>query len=162
MTNKARLLRAIAGVLGAVALVVLGTSALAAAAKKGKADSSRLHLAVTHSAGGFDFTAGGGTDKVLGAVVVTYKLRPLATPKGTIKVTVPKARLWASNGRLSGSASADLTIIDAKGDAKLTNGKCSVPQGTSGQRGHSEIGTFTGTGNASTGQYTLVTNGTYK
>jgi hypothetical protein len=113
MTKKARLLRAIAGVLGAAALLVLGTSALAAAARKGKADSSKLFLAVTH-------------------------------------------------GTLSGSASADLTIIDAKGDAKLTNGKFSLTKGTSGQRGHSEVGTFTGTGNAMTGQYTLVTKGSYK
>jgi hypothetical protein len=162
MTKKARLLRTIAGVLAAVALLVLATSALAAAAKQGKRDSSKLYLAVTHTAGGFDFTAGDGTDKVLGPVVVTYKLKPLVTPRGTIKVTVPKARLWASNGTLSGSASADLTIIDAKGDAKLTHGKFSLTKGTSGQKGHSEVGTFTGTGNVTTGQYTLVTKGTYK
>jgi hypothetical protein len=162
MIKKARSLGAMAGVLAAVAVLVLGTSALAAAATNGKADSSKLYLAVTHTAGGFDYTAGDGTDKLLGPVVVTYKLKPVATPKGTIKVTVPTARLWASNGTLSGTASADLTVIDAKGDAKLTNGKFSLSKGTGGQSGHSEVGTFTGTGNLTTGQYTLVTKGTYK
>jgi hypothetical protein len=162
MINKAHSLKPIAGVVAAVALLALGTSALAAAAKTGKADSSKLYLAITHTAGGFDYTAGDGTDKILGPVVVTYKLKPVATPAGTLKVTVPSARLWASNGTLSGTASADLTVIDAKGDAKLTNGKFSLGKGTGGQSGHIEIGTFAGTGNLNTGQYTLVTKGTYK
>lgn len=162
MIKKAHSLRPIAGVVVAVALLVLGTSALGAAPKKGRADSSKLYLAVTHTGGGFDYTAGDGTDKILGPVVVTYKLKPVATPKGTIKVTVPSARLWTSNGTLSGTASADLTVIDTKGDAKLTNGKFSLGRGSGGQRGHSEVGTFAGTGNLNTGQYTLVTKGTYK
>ncbi len=160
MIRKAHSLRAIAGVLAGAALLVLGTSALAAATK-GKADSSKLHLAITHAAGGFNYSAGDGTDKVLGPVVVTYKLKPVARGN-KIKVTVPKARLWVANGTLSGTASADLTVIDAKGDAKLTNGKFSLTKGTGGQRGHSEVGTFTGRGNVNGGVYTLVTKGTYK
>ena len=161
MINRARSLRTIAGVLAAAALLVLGTSALAAVPKKGRADSSKLHLAITHTAGGFNYSAGDGTDKVLGPVVVTYKLKPVARGN-KIKVTVPKARLWVANGTLSGTASADLTVIDAKGDAKLTNGKFSLTKGTGGQRGHSEVGTFTGKGNVNGGVYTLVTKGTYR
>jgi hypothetical protein len=154
--------RAIAGVLAAVTLLVGGTSALAAAAKNGKADSSKLYLAITHSAGGFNYTAGDGTDKVLGPVVVTFKIKPLPTSKGTIKITVPKARLWVSNGTLTGTASADLEVTDAKGNAKLTNGRFSLSKGTGGQSGHSEVGTFTGTGNLNSSLYTLVTKATYK
>ena len=160
MVKKAHSLKAIGGVVAGVALLVLGTSALAAATK-GKPDSSKLHLAITHAAGGFNYSAGDGTDKVLGPVVVTYKLKPVARGN-KIKVTVPKARLWVANGTLSGTASADLTVIDAKGDAKLTNGKFSLTKGTGGQRGHSEVGTFTGRGNVNGGVYTLVTKGTYK
>jgi hypothetical protein len=160
MIKRAHSLRAMVGVLAGVALLVLGTSALAAATK-GKADSSKLYLAITHTAGGFNYSAGDGTDKVLGPVVVTYKLKPVAMGK-KIKVTVPKARLWVANGTLSGTASADLTVLDAKGDAKLTNGKFSLTKGTGGQRGHSEVGTFTGRGNVNGGVYTLVTKGTYK
>jgi hypothetical protein len=162
MIKKAHSLRAIGGVLAAVALLVLGTSALAATAKGGKPDSSKLHLAITHAAGGFNYTAGDGTDKILGPVAVTYKLKPIAMRNGSIKVNVPKARLWVSNGTLSGTASANLTVTDSKGDAKLTNGKFSLGKGTGGQSGHSEVGTFTGTGNVNGGVYTLVTKGTYK
>jgi len=162
MINRARSLRTIAGVLAAAALLVLGTSALAAVPKKGRADSSKLHLAITHTAGGFNYSAGDGTDKVLGPVVVTYKVKPVPMSNGTIKVTVPKARLWVSNGTLRGTASADLTVTDSKGDAKLTNGKFSLTKGTGGQRGHSEVGTFTGKGNVNGGVYTLVTKGTYR
>jgi hypothetical protein len=161
MIRKALSVKAIAGVLTAGALLVLGTSALAITAHRGKADSSKLYLAVTHTAGGYDYTAGDGTSKVLGSVVVTYKLKPVAS-KGTIKVVIPKARLWVSNGTLSGTASGDLTVTDSKGDAKLSNGTFSLSKGTGGQSGHSEVGTFTGTGNINTGQYTIVTKGTYK
>jgi len=162
MIKKPRSLRALAGILAPAALLVLGTSALAAAAKNGKADSAKIYLAVTHIAGGFNYTAGDGSDKVLGPVVVTYKLKPIATSKGKFKITVPKATLWVSNGTLSGTSSADLTVIDAKGDAKLTNGRFTLNKGTGGQKGHSEVGKFTGTGSITTGQYTFVTHGTYK
>lgn len=162
MIKKAHSLSAVAGVLTAGGLLVIGTSAIAVAANKGRADSSKLHLAITHSAGGFNYSSGDGTDRLLGPVVVTYKLKTLGTTTGKIKVTVPKARLWTSNGTLSGTASADLTVTDSKGDAKLTNGKFSLTKGSGGQSGHSEVGTFTGTGNINGGVYTLLTKGTYK
>lgn len=162
MIMRAHSLRAIAAVLAAVALLVLGTSAHAAGAKTGRADSSKLYLAITHTAGGFNYSAGDGTDRLLGPVVVTYKLKPISTRNGKLKITVPKARLWVSNGTLSGTASADLTVTDSKGDARLTNGKFSLTKGSGGQKGHSEVGTFTGTGNLTSGTYTLVTKGTYK
>jgi len=163
MINQARSRAAIVSMLVAVALLVLGTSALAAAGKsKGKPDGGPIFFAITHTSGGFEYSAGDGTDRILGPDAVTYKIKPLPTSTGAIKVAIPKTTVWVSNGTLSGTASATLNVTDAKGDATVSNGKFSLTRGTGGQKGHTYTGTFSGKGNVMSGVYAITIKGTYK
>jgi hypothetical protein len=48
------------------------------------------------------------------------------------------------------------------GDATVSSGKVSLTKGTGGQKRHSFVGTFTGTGNAVSGVYVFNYKATYK
>jgi hypothetical protein len=159
MFKKTRALSATAVVV--CALLAMGATALAATGKKGKADSGIQHVAITHSSGGFNYSAGDGTDKLLGATAVTYKLKILNSGAGTFKVTAKPVVLYTATGTLRGTGSATVTA-DAKGNATVTNGKLRLTKGTGAQKGHSFIGTFSGTGSVVTGAYTFHYKGTYK
>lgn len=143
------------------ALLAMGATALAATGKKGKADSGLQHVAVTHSSGGFNYSAGDGTDKVLGTTAVTYKLKLTSSKPGTFKVTAKPVVLYTATGTLRGTGSATLTIATG-GAATVSNGKLLLLTGTGAQKGHSFVGTFSGSGSAVTGAYTFHYKGTYK
>lgn len=128
---------------------------------KGREGAAPWGRAETHTSGGVEYIAGDGTDKLFGATAVTYKLNVSANPAGTYKVTSKRVVLYTATGELSGTGSATL-IVGAKGSATITDGKINLTKGTGALKGHSLVGTFTGSGNAVSGTYVFHYKGTYK
>lgn len=127
----------------------------------GRADGGTAYVAVTHTAGGFEYAAGDGRDKLLGAGAVTYKIKILTTTKaGTYKVSAKPVTLYTATGSLTGSTMGLLTI-GAK-DAATVKGTLKLTKGTGALAGHSWIGTVKGSGNVGTGIYVFKTKGVYR
>jgi hypothetical protein len=84
-----------------------------------------------------------------------------ATPTGTITVTTKPVVLFFKDGTMTGAATSKLTV-GMNGAATLTDGKLKAASGTGGEKGHSVIYTFTGTGSLTTSRYKINYKGTYK
>lgn len=156
-----RVISATAAGLGVAAMVaVAATGVLAKSA--GKADSATAWVAITHAAGKNQFAAGNVKDKVLGNGAVTYVINVGTGAKpGTIKV-VATVIVFTKTGSLSGNATATLTV-NSDGSGTFSNGKLNLTKGSGGQRGHSFVGTFTGSAKtAVTGPFVFHEKGTYK
>jgi hypothetical protein len=150
-----------------VAIVAIAINAISAgASSRGTKTSGTFYVAVTPQfKNGIEYVAGGGTDKLLGSIAETFTIKPLASTKpSTVIAKAIKVTLWTSTGTLTGTGSATLTItgMPKAGDATVSGGKVSLTSGTGAQKGHSFVGTFTGTGNAVSGDYTFNYKGTYK
>jgi hypothetical protein len=168
MTRRTRRsIAAITALLAASALIVLSAGSVGAKSA-GRVDTATAYVAITHTVGSganaVNYAAGNLTDKILGDGAVTYKLKVLANPSGTIHVNATKVAVFTSTGSLTGTASGTLTITNTPktGDATLSNGKVTLTHGTGAQKGHSFTGTFQGTGNVSSGIYKFTEKGTYK
>ena len=162
MGRRTRTISAIAGMIGACALVAITAATVGAKSKsKGKADSGVVYFAITHSAGGKEFAAGNDSDKLFGTGAVTYVVKISSATSGTFKITIKPTTSYYSNGTLTGTATATLTL-GAGGAATISNGKLTEAAGTGAQKGHSLTATFNGTGNATTGLYKVIYKGTYK
>jgi hypothetical protein len=159
MIRRTRSLAATVGALGAIALLSLVGTAIGAASK-GKTDSGTSYVAITHSAGGFEYTAGNNTDKILGVGAITYKLKLAPTTAGVYKVTANPVVAYSSTGSLTGTGSATLTVAKS-GAATITGGKLNLTKGTGSQKGHSLVATFKGN-STSASTYKFTYKGTYK
>jgi hypothetical protein len=160
MIRRTRSLAATVGALGAIALLSLAGTAIGAASK-GKADSGTSYVAITHTAGGYEYTAGNNTDKILGVGAITYKLKLGLSKPGVYKVTAKPVVAYSSTGSLTGTGSATLTVAK-NNTATITGGKLSLTKGAGSQKGHTLVATFTGTGNVAAGVYKFTYKGTYK
>jgi hypothetical protein len=163
MIKRTRAFSAIIGLLCVAALLATGASALAATGKsKGKADTGTSYVGTTHAAGGFSYLAGGNTDKLLGTGAVTFKVKTGTGSKpGTVTLTIKPVELFTATGALTGTGSATLTVVSTS-SVTITNGKLDLTKGTGSQKGHSLVGTYTGTGDPATGQYVFHYKATYK
>jgi hypothetical protein len=151
---------ATASLLVAVGLTVIGVSSVGAKSS-GKALSGTSYVAVTHLVGSTYYAAGNSTDTILGDGADTYTFKAgTGTKPGTIKISAPRVTVFRSTGSLFGTASGAETT-SASGAVTLT-GKLNLTHGTGGQKGHSFIGTFTGTGKTPLGPFVFHTKGTYK
>jgi hypothetical protein len=159
MTSLKRSLTAFAGLLAACATIAIGAGVVGAKTK-GRADSGTTYAAITHTVGNVQVAAGNVTDKVLGKGAVTFALTiGTGSKPGTIGVS-GKVTDYSSTGSLSGTDTADVTTSTS--GITFTNGKLRLTKGTGGQKGHSFIGTFTGTAKAATGPFVFHEKGTYK
>lgn len=152
-------------VLGAV--VVAGSAGFAVAgagaksAATGKADSGTAYVSIVHSAGGKAYAAGYETDKLFGGTTVSYVIKASAGPTaGSVEIKANPVTLYTKTGELVGTGSGVETFA-ATGDT-VTDGKLDLTKGTGAQKGHSFVGTFTGTENAKTDVFTFTYKGTYK
>lgn len=154
----------------AVKLTVAGLTALAVSAVSvatvqaigaGKPDSGTAYVAVTHSVGPTLYAAGNVTDKVLGPGAVTYTIRAgTGSMPGTIKITATRVTVFTATGTVYGT-SAGTETTNSDGTVSL-KGTLTLNHGTGAQKGHSFIGTFTGTGKTTTGPFVFHTKGHYK
>jgi hypothetical protein len=138
---------------------VLGVGG-AGASGAGKADSATLYVAVTHSVGSTLYAAGNSTDKLLGTGAITYKIKAGTGAKpGTIK-TSGTVTTYGTGGSLSGTTSGTETT-KANGTVVET-GKFDLNKGTGSSKGHTYVGTFSGTGKTAEGPFVFHVKGTYK
>jgi len=163
MNRLTRSAAAIVGVISGGAAIALGAPTVGAQSKPvgaGKPDSGVVYLAVTHTANGNEYLAGNSTDKLFGTGAATYVIKAMPTTPGPVKITANPVTLFFSNGTLTGTATATLTV-GAGGAATITNGTLTAANGTESQKGHSVTSTFHGKGSATTGTYTITYTGTY-
>lgn len=159
MSKSIRWFTAAAGLLASTALIAAGASSVGAKSS-GRADSGTVYFAVTHTVGSKQYAAGNSYDKLFGPGAVTYVNIAKATPTGTITVTTKPVVLFFKDGTMTGVATSKLTV-GTNGAATITDGKMKAAHGTGGEKGHSFIDTFTGTGNLTTSTYKISYRGTY-
>jgi hypothetical protein len=68
--------------------------------------------------------------------------------------------LYTATGSLTGTGSALVTV--AGNNEIIKNGKLSLTKGAGAQKGHSFVGTFTGTGSLTTNRFVFKYKGTLK
>lgn len=150
------------GVAGLAALMVSAVGvATVGATSAGRADRGTAYVAVTHSVGSTLFAAGTTTDKVLGPGAVTYSIKAgTGSTPGTVKITATRVTVFSATGSLYGT-SVGTETTNSDGTVSL-KGTLTLNHGTGAQKGHSFIGTFTGTGKKSFGPFVFHTKGHYK
>jgi hypothetical protein len=158
MSRNIRVL-ALAGVLAA-AFAALTITAGAKSASKGKATHGVVYAALVHTVGKTEDAAGLVNDKVLGQSAVEFALNvgqgsKTGSLKGTGTVIV-----FTPTGELSGKDS--VTINTTSTGVTFTGGKINLTKGQGLQKGHTFVGTFTGTAKSILGPYTFNEKGTYK
>jgi hypothetical protein len=148
-----------------IVLAAVGVS-VAASGRGGKPTSGTAYIGSTsRSSNNLIYAAGFNVDRVLGSGAVTFTIKPLASTKpATIRAQAKKVTLWTSSGSLSGTGTATIHITGQPktGDATVSGGKLKLNHGTGGQAGHSLVATFSGKGNAVSGQYVFHYKGTYR
>jgi hypothetical protein len=160
MTRRIRAAGVATAALAVSGLLAVGASAVAAA--PGKADSSTIYAATTTTAGGFDYAAGQGRDKLFGPIAITYKIKALPTATtGTFTITSNPVIEYTATGSILGNATATLTVGPG-GAETISNGKFSLTHGAGSLRGHTLKGTFSGTGNSTANMLVIQIKGTYK
>jgi hypothetical protein len=148
----------------ACALIAVG-AATVGAKSKGKSTNGTIYIGSNPRSGvGLLYVAGDVVDKVLGEGAITFTIRPIPNTSGTITAKALKVTLWTTDGSLTGTGSALLTITNMPktGDSTVSNGTVSLTKGTGAQKGHSFKATFTGSGNLTGAFYTFNYKGTYK
>jgi hypothetical protein len=147
---------ALLGLLSVAVAALVSTTAVGATA--GRKDTGVAYVAITHQVGSTLYAAGDTADKVLGSGAVTYTLKAGAV-KGAIKqhgsVTV-----WNVNGSLTGKVAGTETTTSSGSVTEA--GTLDLNKGTGADKGHSFVGTFTGTGKTVTGPFVFHTKGIYK
>ena len=149
-------------VMAAVLCVSVVTVASVGAATKGKtkSDSGTVFVGESHHVGSTLYEAGNFTSKVLGSGAALYTLKATGA-NGKVTVTAKHVTFYNGNGSLTGTGTATVTPTSAT-TATVTNGTFKLSHGTGALKGHSESGTFTGSGNPSTTEYVFHFTGTYK
>jgi hypothetical protein len=147
--------------LSATAAITALGAATVAAKSTGRPDSGTIYAAVTHTVGNVDYVAGTGTDKVLGSAAVTYsiKIGSSSTP-GTL-TTSGGVTVFTKTGELVGKTTSTATL-NSDGSVTFSKGTVKLTKGYGGQKGHSFIGTFTGSGKTATGPFVFHEQGTYR
>ncbi|HET8979612.1 MAG TPA: hypothetical protein VFN87_15725 [Solirubrobacteraceae bacterium] len=156
-----RSLTAGVSLIGALAVAIGG---VAGAAAKGRTERGVVHFAVVQTIGQTNVAAGAQSDSLFGQGAVVYRLHVLTTTSGKITIKIPKVTDFYSTGSATGSASATLTITNTpnQGDATVTGGVLKLAKGTGTHKGHTFTGTFSGSGNITSGMYTIQYKGTYR
>jgi hypothetical protein len=151
-------IRALA-LVGALVVAFAAFTITAGAAGSGKKDSGTIYTAITHTAGGYEYAAGNGTDKVLGTDAVTYKIKANVSATG-ISLKIPSIAIYTSTGVLSGTGTAKLAVSGTT--ETVSDGTFDLTSGSGAQKGHTYKGTFSGVGSTKTSQYVFHAKGTYK
>jgi hypothetical protein len=145
---------------GAIAAAFAAFTITAGATSKGKTTSGIVYAALVHTVGKTEDAAGLLNDKVLGQGAVEFALNVgEGTKPGSLKGT-GTVIVFTATGELSGKDS--VMINTTSSGVTFTGGKIDLTKGQGLQKGHSFVGTFTGTAKAITGPYTFHDKGTYK
>jgi hypothetical protein len=149
----------IAALVAALGLTVVGVATVGAKSA-GKSDSATAWVAVTHTVGPTLYLAGNTTDKILGKGAITYTVKAgIGAKPGTVK-TSGTVTVFSTTGSLSGSVQGSESTTSS--GSVTETGKLDLSHGTGAQKGHSYVGTYTGTGTSPTGPFVFHTKAIYK
>lgn len=152
---------AVAAVCVAGTAVGLGATGVGArTSARGKADSGTAYLSTNRVVGKVGYASATNSDKLFGASAVTAKYTLTPQSGGSLKLESKRAVLYTGTGALKGTLSATVTIAGTTETFK--NGKVNLATGTGSQKGHSFVGTFTGSGSSTNNEFTIKYKGTYK
>jgi hypothetical protein len=132
----------------------------ASSASKGKSTSGTVYAALVHTVGKTEYAAGLVSDKVLGKGAVEFALNVGEGTKAGSLEGKGSVTVFTATGQLQGTDS--VTINTTSTGVTFTGGKLNLTKGEGLQKGHSFVGTFTGTAKSIAGPYTFLDKGTYK
>lgn len=156
-----RRVAATSALLGSAALIALGAGAVGARTNTGgKADSGTAYASINHTVNNKQYGSANNTDRVLGATGITFTATLTSEAGGKLKLTGNPVVLYTRTGSLKGTLSATVTLSGTT--ETFSNGKINLLTGAGSQAGHSLVGTFTGSGDASKNEFTINYKGTYK
>jgi hypothetical protein len=159
MRRGARSFAVLASILAIGSIAAFAASAGATTKTKGKKDSGTAYVSIVHTVGNTEYAAGYTFDKLFGQTATTYATSVRNGPAtGTVVVTVKRLTLYTSTGTLYGTGIATDNLVTGA----ITDGKIDVTHGTGAQKGHTFVGTLTGSEDLKTGVYTFNYTGTYK
>lgn len=150
----------ILAVLGSLTLVAYGAASVAARPGAGRSDHGTAYASINRVAGGNQYGSGTNTDAVLGSSGITFTATLTSAGGGKLTLNIKKIVLYAKTGSLTGTGSATVTVSGTT--ETFSGGKLKLTKGAGSQKGHSLTGTFTGSGSASSNEFTLKYKGTYK
>lgn len=155
-----RRLAVLSALLGSTVLVAVGaTSVGARTSAAGRSDHGTAYASINHVVHNNEYGSAINTDAILGASAITFKAT-LTSAAGKITLNGNPVVLYSKTGSLKGTLSATVTLSGTT--ETFSNGKLNLTQGAGSQKGHSLVGTFTGTGDASKNEFTIRYKGTYK
>jgi hypothetical protein len=143
-----------------LAVGAAGVSGATAAAPKARKTTNTAYASIVRQEGSRLIAAGYFVDKVLGKGAVIYRVQAAAgdQPATTI-VTADPVTLYTAKGTLTGTGSATNTN-NPDGTATISAGKLNLTKGTGSLKGHTLVGTFTGT--FANNVFTFNTTATYR
>jgi hypothetical protein len=158
MTRNIRALAVVGALIAAFAAVTI--TAGAKSSSKGKATSGVVYAALVHTVGKVQDAAGLVNDKVLGKGAVEFALNVGAGSKPGSLSAKGTVIVFTATGELSGTDSVSINTTST--GVTFTGGKIDLTKGQGLQKGHTFVGTFTGTAKSILGPFTFQDKGTYK
>ena len=146
--------------LAAAGLIAFGAAAVGAKTSATKQDSGTAYASVNRTVGSTQYVGGNITDKVLGSGGITAPVTLTHVSGTKFKLSSGHAVLFTRTGSLAGTLSATVTVTGSA--ESFSNGKLSLTNGAGSQKGHSLVGTFTGSGSTTSNQFTINYKGGYK
>jgi hypothetical protein len=150
----------ISAMLGTVALVALGAASVAARPGAGKSDHGTAYASINRVVSGKEYGSATNTDAVLGPSAITFTATVTSAGGGKLTLNIEKLVLYGKTGSLTGTGTATVTLSGST--ETFSDGKLNLTKGAGSQKGHSFVGTFTGSGDVTKNQFTLKYKGTYK
>jgi hypothetical protein len=151
---------AVVAMVAAAAVAATAGAVTATTASKGKATRGVVYAAIVHTVGKTEDAAGLVNDKVLGKGAVEFALNVGEGTKPGSLAGTGTVIVFTKTGQLSGTDS--VTINTTSTGVTFTAGKLNLTKGAGLQKGHTFVGTFTGTAKTIAGPYTFNEKGTYK
>lgn len=155
-----RIMVRISATLGTAAVVAFAAASVAARPHAGKSDHGTAYASINRVAGGNQYGSATVSDAVLGSSGITFTATLTSAGGGKLALNIKQLVLYGKTGSLTGTGSATVTVSGTK--ETFTGGKLKLTKGAGSQKGHSFVGTFTGSGDASKNEFTLNYKGTYK
>jgi hypothetical protein len=161
ITLSKRITAAVAGLCAAGTLIGLGAAGVVARTNAhARADSGTAYASTNRVVGKIGYGSATNSDKILGASAVTFKYTLTSQGGGKFKLNSTRTVLYTPKGALKGTLSATVTLAGTT--ETFTNGKLNLTTGTGSQKGHSLVGTFTGSGSETDNQFKITYKGKYK
>jgi hypothetical protein len=150
-------------VVGAAALIAFSAGVVGAKPKpRGKKDTGTVYANLTHTSGSTEYIAADVRDKLLGSGAATFRAKVgVGSKPGTLTATVKPVTVFFKNGSLTGTATVTFTT-NPDLSVTVVGGKLVANKGAGGEKRHSLIATFTGSGKTLTGPYVFNYKGRYR